>query len=722
MNIIKTFIFLFLLVSSSYANKKKIVILNSYHPTFTWTQKQTNSIIDTINKYTKNVDIYIEYLDAKRNKLTKEYEKSILNLLKQKYINENIDIIICTDDHAINFIKKYKTELFSKDINILFSGVNNLNILKDVPKNITGVYERMTPVKNYYLAKKIDPNLDNIYLIGDNSVTFKVLEKIFVKELNNINANYKIISDKNIDKILPILKEAPKNSLAIAVMPASFKDKENRSIPMKEALKQISANFKYPIISPADVINVGYNIIGGHCVDGNKQGKLVANMALNILNGRDINNIKPILTYTNNYIFDHQVLKRFNLNIDKLKLDENIKIINKPQTFYNEYSVEIKIFSIIVIAIILLLITSLYYSIKLKKINKNIQLIIDSILEGVIVSKNCVCINCNNAAVQILGYSSKDEIIGKNLNDFMAEESKNSLQKRLNLDISLPKEETMLTKDNNQIQTLNMAKNIHTEQGLLRVGTFVDLSDSKRKDKLLFEQSRLAAMGEMIGNIAHQWRQPLSVISTTTSSMQIQKEFIQLTDEDFNEGTELILNSVEYLSKTIDDFRDYIKGEHKLEEFYLNDIIENSLKIVGPTLKHNNIKVIKKFNNNAKLNSYPNQLMQILINILNNAKDALEKNNKTDSKFIFIEVYKNSTNIMIKIKDNAGGVPNNIIDKIFDPYFTTKDKDTGTGLGLFMSNKLINDSLNGELSVTNISSEYENKEYTGAQFQIVLPI
>ena len=246
-----------------------------------------------------------------------------------------------------------------------------------------------------------------------------------------------------------------------------------------------------------------------------------------------------------------------------------------------------------------------------------------------------------------------------------------------------------------------------------------DITEEKNNEKIIFEQSKLASMGEMIGNIAHQWRQPLSVISTSATGMLLQKECDLLTDEKFEKACNSINDNAQYLSKTIDDFKNFIKNEHIKEEFNLLENIDKFLNIVDGTIHTHNIKVIKDIDKNIKINGYPNELNQCLINIFNNAKDALESNN-IDEKIIFITAKQNENNITISIKDNALGIPNDIIGKIFEPYFTTKHQSQGTGLGLSMTHNLIVNGMQGDIEVVNETYTYDNKTYKGANFIITL--
>ncbi len=231
----------------------------------------------------------------------------------------------------------------------------------------------------------------------------------------------------------------------------------------------------------------------------------------------------------------------------------------------------------------------------------------------------------------------------------------------------------------------------------------------------------MASMGEMIGNIAHQWRQPLSIISTGSTGMKVQKEFGTLTDEQFTETCDIINDNAQYLSKTIDDFRNFIKGDRIKDIFSLKKCIDGFLHLVNGSIKNHNINIILDLQEDIKIDGYENELMQCLINIYNNAKDALIEN-KIEDKFIFITTTTNEDKAIIKIKDNAGGITDEIIDKIFDPYFTTKHKSQGTGLGLHMTYNLIVDGMGGTIEATNQTYTYKNKEYTFAVFNIEIPL
>ncbi|MEA1914856.1 MAG: HAMP domain-containing sensor histidine kinase, partial [Campylobacterota bacterium] len=224
----------------------------------------------------------------------------------------------------------------------------------------------------------------------------------------------------------------------------------------------------------------------------------------------------------------------------------------------------------------------------------------------------------------------------------------------------------------------------------------------------------------MIGNIAHQWRQPLSVISSSATGMQMQKEWGLSTKESEDVFLNSINESAQHLSKTIDDFRYFFKPDKKKVKFDLGEAYQKTLRLVSAKLQSKEIEIIENINT-VELYGLDSELIQVIINLLNNASDALE-NKQNQRKLIFVHILLENNNAVLKVKDNAGGVPPEIISKVFEPYFTTKHQSQGTGIGLFMCQEIIQKHMHGSIDVENIEYTYEDELYTGAQFTLVLPL
>ena len=253
------------------------------------------------------------------------------------------------------------------------------------------------------------------------------------------------------------------------------------------------------------------------------------------------------------------------------------------------------------------------------------------------------------------------------------------------------------------------------------IGYIHDITEERENEKLYFEQSKMASMGEMIGNIAHQWRQPLSVISTISTGVIVSKEFGLLSDEMIIKDMNTINKNVQYLSKTIDDFRNFIKGDRVASTFFIKDSLDSFLHLIEGSKKNHNINIVLNIKDDIKLFAYPNELIQCFLNLFNNAKDELISKHE-DARYLFITVLKKENKAIIEFKDTGGGISNDIKLKIFEPYFTTKHKSLGTGLGLHMTYNLIVNGMNGKILVDNETFTYLDKLYTGAKFEIILDI
>jgi C4-dicarboxylate-specific signal transduction histidine kinase len=276
---------------------------------------------------------------------------------------------------------------------------------------------------------------------------------------------------------------------------------------------------------------------------------------------------------------------------------------------------------------------------------------------------------------------------------------------------------------NGEIRWIDSRGNFNKE-GTAVIGTIQDITENKQleiekkqQDEILYQQSKMAAMGEMLGNIAHQWRQPLSTISTAATGAKLQKEMNCLSDEQLNSSLTTINESAQYLSRTIDDFRGFFNPSNTKEvEFKIADTINKALNLVSSQFVSKEIDIIQNIEN-LKLISLENELIQVLVNVLNNSRDILIKGD-TQKRLIFINTYRKEKLMYIEILDNGGGIDKKIINKIFEPYFTTKHQSQGTGIGLYMSQDIIKNHLKGDIIATNESYTYDNIEYKCAKFTI----
>jgi len=302
--------------------------------------------------------------------------------------------------------------------------------------------------------------------------------------------------------------------------------------------------------------------------------------------------------------------------------------------------------------------------------------------------------------------SSQDEIgeLEKSFNNMAYEVRKlHDEQKELNEHLEEKVEEKTI-----QLQEIN--KNLEDR-------VYDELSKNRRKDVQLLEQSKMASMGEMISMIIHQWKQPLNAISIVNSGMRLRVMLDKLNNEDVTHDNNVIDKQIKLMSSTMDDFKNFFKQTEKIE-FKIAECIQKTIDLVGNIYALKNVNVVFDSSSEARTMGYPNELIQVLINILNNARDIILAKDLKEQK-IYITIEEKEDNHCIHIQDCAGGIPEGDLKNIFNPYFTTKKEDKGTGLGLYMT-KVILDKVDAKISVTNVNVVVGEEEYLGAKFNISL--
>jgi len=223
-----------------------------------------------------------------------------------------------------------------------------------------------------------------------------------------------------------------------------------------------------------------------------------------------------------------------------------------------------------------------------------------------------------------------------------------------------------------------------------------EIEKRQQKEQMLINQSKLAALGEMLGNIAHQWRHPLTRLSLLIQNLEMAANMNKADKSYIEKFKEKAMAQINYMSQTIDDFTNFFKKDTKKVEFSPKEIIEEALKLMEGRIKQNKVEVIMDVKNDELIKGYKTEFSQVILNIINNAIDVLKERNISDRK-IFIRI----DGKRIEIEDNAGGIPEEIKDKIFEPYFTTKFQSQGTGIGLYMSRIIITQHFNGKLFAYN---------------------
>ena len=360
-------------------------------------------------------------------------------------------------------------------------------------------------------------------------------------------------------------------------------------------------------------------------------------------------------------------------------------------------------------------------------------------------------IDVNYALCSALGYRF-EEMIGKSPFDFMEAKDQNichTQAKQMQNVTNRNFEISLLSIDGKQINCITSATTLFDRNNSLKTFAFMtdiskhkaieyslkaqqkeieqknrnlkalietEVQNNRNKDAMMYQQNRLASMGEMIGNIAHQWRQPLNILALVLQEVYISGQLGTLTNEKLDNEYTKANNVLQFMSQTIDDFRTFFKtNEGEKQLFNIAHAIKSIKTLILPSLEHNSITIeIESQNESLEVYGKENELKQVIINLLNNAQEAIKSTHHDQDGKITITTKLQKKEITIIVEDNGAGIPDDIIDKIFEPYFTTKHMTQGTGLGLYMSSQIIHNTFQGKLTARNSSKG-------GAIFTITVP-
>ncbi|WP_456479351.1 sensor histidine kinase [Nautilia sp.] len=602
------FLFLFfILISVSCA--KNVLILNSYSIQLAWTKGELEGVLEELDKNSK-LKKYIEFMDTKIFRPTPLRMYNYYYYLSNKYKNVKFDIVITTDDNALNFVRKYKNYPLFKNAKVFFCGVNNLTLSSKLDKKIyTGVFEKKEPMENLKFAKKIKNPLKDVYIVSDASVSGTLVVKQYLNAFKNVkNIKFHVINEKRLEKVLKALSEYSPDSVMMLLTPSSYY-LNGRHVDYIKATKIISEHYNNPIIVHTDIFAdiPDTNVVGGKVTDALSQGREVGKKVLRYVGGKPLESIPFTFEKANKMYLNVKNLEKFGIDAYKLGYTHAV-YVNKPTSVLEIY----KNWIILGVALSFVVFTFLV----------------------------------------ILAYKNRQL---KNYNEKI---------KELN--------ETLETRIKKAVEEIS------------------------QKDRILAHQTKLAAMGEMIGAIAHQWRQPLNTLAL---NIQLFPEYIEehgCDEESIDAFIEKNMKTIFFMSQTIDDFRNFFVDDNKKTEFSVKTALEDTLKLIGVQLKAKNIKTEVEGGDFIIYGS-KTQFQQVILNLISNAKDVIEEKSVKEGKItITIKTKQRS----VSVRDNGGGIDENIMYKIFEPYFTTKE-NKGSGIGLYMSKIIVEKYFNGKLEAVN---------------------
>ncbi|CAM3928945.1 sensor histidine kinase [Arcobacter cloacae] len=700
-----------------FANEpKEVLLIHSYHKGYSWSDDISKTIEKNFAKH-KNIELTTVYMDTKRID-ENEYIKNLAKLYEQQFFDRKFDLIIVSDNNAFDFMFTYHETLF-KDIPVLFCGINNFdksllekNGMKDY---MTGVAEEVDLEKNFELISKLHPNLKNLLIINDTSSTGyaikrdldpiikKYEEKFNIEYTDNLEFSNLKTKVSNLDK---------QNSVILFVL--LFKDTTGKYFTYKQSFKQVKEVSSVPIYGLWDFyLNDG--IVGGLLTSAVAQGEAVSKMALEVLDGKNIKDIPILEKSPNLYIFDYNELKRFNIDISDYV--NNPIIINEPSSIYKEHT-KFFIITLLIISILTIIVVILKANIQRREklelaLSNRIEFdkVLINTIPNPIYYKNIdgKFLGCNTSFENLVN-CSKNEIIGKTAFDFFplkVATANTLIDKELLKTFSTSTSEFTFYTPSNEMKhiILNKAvyKNIDGSIGGI-VCIMDDITERIQQKQFLIQQSKLAEMGDMVAAIAHQWNEPLVELSALVQDIQTSYLLNELKEINVKDFVNDSMVQIKYMSKTLSDFRNFLKPSTKKKLFSISKALNEINEIIGKQIFYSNI--IMNFNYENKdeellIYGYENEFKQVLLNLINNAKNKIVENKNEDNKKYKIDInIKRCQNFnTIQIVDDGGKIDEKIINSIFEPYFTTKE--SGTGIGLYMAKVIIEDKMRGTISVRN---------------------
>lgn len=720
--------------------KKHILILNSYHIGYTWTDNTVKGIMSVL-KNDNNI-IRIEYMDTKIIK-DEKHLSNLYELYKHKFNNQQFDAIIASDNDAYNFLKEYHEDLF-KGIPIICCGLNSYDdFITNKENEFTGIAETIDIKATLEVCFKLHKNIENVVVTADDSLASDITIEIVksVMQLYDGDKKFYFFQNDSIEEQKNYLSKIPKNCMVLQV--GLYKDKFGENIAVEQGNKIISETVNVPIYSCWEM-NLGNGVIGGMMVSSYDQGKTVAKMALEILNGKDIKEIPFITQSPNRYVFDYDLLKKYNIKASDLPVGSTIR--NIPSFHLRIPKGLLYVLLIFICGLLILINFFLFKNIlKLKKAKKEnikekkiLQAILDSTCDGIlVVNKDGRKIHHNDKFGNMWGLS--DEILARNDNKEMVDYAKSQLINPIEFEKSI-KEKPNSVKS--EIEFINFKDGKVFEflvQPLIIEGkpsgmvwNFRDITEKIQIDKLhkeveiketlLVEAKEYERIkDQFFSTISHELKTPLNIILGVVQL--IDKTFCEekfcANHEKLKKYMNMSRQNCFRLLKLINNLIDITKLDSgfmhmELKNYNIVSVIENITLSIAEYIESKGIELIFDTEIEEKIISCDaEKLERVMLNLLSNAIKFTGCGGT-----IMVNIYDKDKSIIISVKDTGIGVPPDMKEKIFD-RFTQVDssfrrKAEGSGIGLSLV-KAIVELHNGTINL-------ESSIGSGSEFIIELPV
>ncbi len=713
--------------------KKTVLYLNSYHNGYHWSDGLLEGIRTVLNQSHYKVDLQIEYMDAKKY----NYEliaNNLYSLYKEKFKHESFDVIVLSDNDALNFVNEHRNDLF-KDVPVVFCGVNDLKDAEIAAGNITGIVEIYDFISTLKVAKTLHPAKDRLVFLIDTSTTGNAIrhqaEKLIEK--NNLGLQIEFWAQLTLEETQKRVSELPDNTfLFIAPYYQSIKGHFYTAEEVTEAIYKHSS---VPIYSSWEFM-VGYGTVGGKVLSAIEDGKTAGNMALQILDGTKADDI-PIVREPERglYLFDYQVMEK--LGINQELLPENSRILNAPKAIY---SLSKELFWTMMISFVILflaLMSMVGAMLERRKVERKItdqlafqQTLMDTIPQ--LVSWKDVegkYLGANQAFMDFFGVDDILQVIGKNTGEILSDKVYSEWSTKV--DTSVVDRKQPFRKIRRKVSDVNgvdawieVNKVPLKGQGERIVGiltTAENITKEQNLEKQLLQSQKMEAIGTLAGGIAHDFNNILTSIINSTELAIGDVASGSQTEADLTRVLKAARRGGRVVQQILSFSRPSREGFRPTD---MSQIVQEVVQLLESSMPANiTVRNHVEQGRNFFVHADPTQMHQAILNLCTNSFHALRMTGGTIDIDLNYVVDENktaipghtatSTYIKLSISDNGPGISPEIQDKIFDPFFSTKSKTEGTGLGLAVVHGIVK-SHQGSIRVS-------CGDDGGAAFTILLP-
>lgn len=679
---------------------KSVLYINSYHNGYRWSDSILEGIRDELGRSSHKIDFQIEYMDAKKFDV-ESIASDLRTLYKKKFEQEKFDVVIVSDDDAFNFARKYRDEIFP-GTPLIFCGVNDLAPQELDAGNLSGVVENFDFTGTIDVAMKFHPERKRMVVVGDNSTTGLAIkhriEELVPAYRGRLDIEYWIQLD--LEEVQKRVEELPKNTF-LFIYPY-YQVIEDRFYTSEEVMAAIYPHSSVPIYTSWEFL-LGHGAVGGSLISGFDHGQKAARMALEILDGKPADSIPVQLETSGVYLFDYLVMKQ--LDIDEDLLPVGSKMINVPNPFY-ELSHEL--FWTIMISVLLLFITVIFLIVNMMarrqgelKIKNQLafqEILIDTIPQ--LVSWKDVTsryMGANRTFADFFGVKNISEVINMFTEGLVSDE--NYVQWSLNADAAVVSGQEEFRRvrrkiidssggiswlEVNKVPLLDQRGKIN---GILT--TAENVTREQNLENQLLQSQKMEAIGTLAGGIAHDFNNILTSIINSTELAVGDVEAGSQTEKDLRRvlkaarrGGRVVKQILAFSKPTQDGFR----------STNVEGVISEVIHLMEVSLPGNIVVRSHIAPNITNIHADPTQLHQAVMNLCTNSFHALrDKGGELELKLeayqlnleeaVYMDL-KPGSFLLLTVADSGTGIPQDLQDKIFDPFFSSKDKSEGTGLGL----------------------------------------